>query len=153
MAFKAFDELTDGLPEPVRRAWERSLTSGRAAVGRRTLLRAAALTAGAGTLAACGNPRRAPGDRGLDRQRRQGPLGQREGGRLLQLAAALDADEKDKQKHGILDAFTAATGIRVKYNEDVNDNVEFFGKVTPQPAAGQDAGRDLWCSPTGWPPG
>ncbi|GAA5011925.1 spermidine/putrescine ABC transporter substrate-binding protein [Kitasatospora paranensis] len=55
----------------------------------------------------------------------------------------IDVDDKDPQKHASLDEFTAATGIKVKYIEDINDNVEFFGKVKPQLAAGQDTGRDL----------
>ena len=33
----------------------------------------------------------------------------------------------------------------LKYTEDINDNVEFFGKIKPQLAAGQDTGRDLIC--------
>ncbi|MCZ9344688.1 spermidine/putrescine ABC transporter substrate-binding protein, partial [Streptomyces sp. TRM76130] len=35
------------------------------------------------------------------------------------------------------------TGITVTYTEDINDNNEFFGKIRPQLAAGQDTGRDL----------
>ncbi|MER7847233.1 spermidine/putrescine ABC transporter substrate-binding protein [Kitasatospora sp. NPDC096077] len=143
MAFKAFNELTDGLPEPVRKAWERSLTGGRAAVARRTLLRAAALTAGAGTLAACGIPAapRATGDSTANAAKDFSESEKEVD--FSNWPLYIDTDEKDKQKHGTLDAFTAATGIRVKYNEDVNDNVEFFGKVKPQLAAGQDTGRDL----------
>ncbi|MBD0671692.1 spermidine/putrescine ABC transporter substrate-binding protein [Streptomyces sp. CBMA156] len=139
----AFNELTDGLPEPVRRAWERSLTSGRAALGRRTLLRAAALTAGAGTLAACGIPAapRVSGDSTAnaaeDRSETQKEVA------FSNWPLYVDADEKDKEKHGTLEAFTEATGIKVRYTEDVNDNVEFFGKIKPQLASGQDTGRDL----------
>ncbi|MFE7589721.1 PotD/PotF family extracellular solute-binding protein [Kitasatospora sp. NPDC057512] len=139
----AFNELTDGLPEPVRRAWERSLTSGRAAFGRRTLLRAAALSAGAGTLAACGIPAapRATGDSTANAAKDLSET-QKEVA-FSNWPLYVDTDEKDKEKHGTLEAFTEATGIRVKYNEDVNDNVEFFGKIKPQLASGQDTGRDL----------
>jgi spermidine/putrescine transport system substrate-binding protein len=50
----------------------------------------------------------------------------------------------DSGKHRpTLDAFAKRTGIQVKYTEDINDNDEFFGKVQPQLAAGQDTGRDL----------
>ncbi|WP_329489793.1 spermidine/putrescine ABC transporter substrate-binding protein [Kitasatospora sp. NBC_01246] len=139
-----FNELTDGLPEPVRRAWERSLTSGRAAVGRRTLLRAAALTAGAGTLAACGIP--AAGTAGTGDSTANAAPDLSEDEREVSFSnwpLYIDTDENDQEKHGSLEAFTAATGIRVKYAEDINDNVEFFGKVKPQLAAGQDTGRDL----------
>ncbi|MFE6054549.1 spermidine/putrescine ABC transporter substrate-binding protein [Kitasatospora sp. NPDC056446] len=139
----AFNELTDGLPEPVRRAWERSLTSGRAALGRRALLRAAALTAGAGTLAACGIPAapRATGDSTANAAKDLSDT-QKEVA-FSNWPLYVDTDEKDKEKHGTLEAFTQATGIKVRYTEDVNDNVEFFGKIKPQLASGQDTGRDL----------
>jgi spermidine/putrescine transport system substrate-binding protein len=54
----------------------------------------------------------------------------------------IDLDEKTK-KHPTLDEFQAKYGITVHYTEDVNDNDEFFGKIRPQLAAGQDTGRDL----------
>ncbi|GAB7180754.1 spermidine/putrescine ABC transporter substrate-binding protein [Kitasatospora sp. Ki12] len=139
----AFNELTDGLPEPVRKAWERSLTSGRAALGRRALLRAAALTAGAGTLAACGIPAapRATGDSTANAAKDLSDTEKEVS--FSNWPLYVDTDEQDKEKHGTLEAFTAATGIKVKYTEDVNDNVEFFGKIKPQLASGQDTGRDL----------
>lgn len=54
----------------------------------------------------------------------------------------MDVDESEKH-HPTLDAFAERTGIKVKYTEDINDNVEFFGKIKPQLAAGQDTGRDI----------
>ena len=42
-----------------------------------------------------------------------------------------------------IDDFKAATGITVNYVEEINDNVEWFGKVQGQLAAGQVIGRDL----------
>ena len=39
--------------------------------------------------------------------------------------------------------FEKATGITVEYNEDVNDNSEFFGKVQPQLDQGDAGGRDI----------
>jgi spermidine/putrescine transport system substrate-binding protein len=60
----------------------------------------------------------------------------------------IDVNDKTKARP-TLAAFTAATGIRVTYTEDYNDNDEFFAKVKPQLAAGQDTGRDVWCS-TDW---
>ncbi|WP_406203583.1 spermidine/putrescine ABC transporter substrate-binding protein [Kitasatospora sp. NBC_01560] len=140
----AFNELTDGLPDPVRKAWERSLTTGRASLGRRTLLRAAALTAGAGTLAACGIPAAGTAGTGDSTANAAKDLSDSEKEvNFSNWPLYVDTDENDKEKHGSLEAFTAATGIKVKYSEDVNDNVEFFGKVKPQLAAGQDTGRDL----------
>ena len=60
----------------------------------------------------------------------------------------IDVDDKT-QKRPTLDDFTKATGIKVNYTEDYNDNDEFFAKVKPQLAGGQDTGRDVWCS-TDW---
>jgi spermidine/putrescine transport system substrate-binding protein len=39
--------------------------------------------------------------------------------------------------------FEKETGISVEYNEDVNDNTEFFGKVQPQLEQGESGGRDI----------
>ncbi|MFD8060848.1 PotD/PotF family extracellular solute-binding protein [Streptomyces cyaneofuscatus] len=126
-------------------AMRRSLTSGRGALTRRSLLRASGMGAlalgGIATLGACGIP----------------PAGRAEG-------AAADDDHSEKEKEvtfsnwteymdvsddeksrPTLEAFTKRTGIRVKYTEDINDNVEFFGKIKPQLAAGQNTGRDLIC--------
>jgi spermidine/putrescine transport system substrate-binding protein len=41
-------------------------------------------------------------------------------------------------------AFEKATGVSVKYIEDVNDNAEFFGKLQPQLAQGQSGGRSIF---------
>jgi spermidine/putrescine transport system substrate-binding protein len=40
--------------------------------------------------------------------------------------------------------FEKATGVSVKYIEDVNDNQEFFGKVQPLLAQGQSGGRSMF---------
>jgi spermidine/putrescine transport system substrate-binding protein len=40
--------------------------------------------------------------------------------------------------------FEKATGITVKYTEDVNDNAEFFAKVQPLLADGQSGGRSMF---------
>lgn len=55
----------------------------------------------------------------------------------------------DEKSRPTLDAFTKATGIKVNYTEDYNDNDEFYAKVRPLLAGGQDTGRDVWCS-TDW---
>ena len=57
----------------------------------------------------------------------------------------IDVDEATGE-HPSLEAFTAATGIAVNYTQDYNGNDSFFAKVQPQLSAGQDTGRDLWCS-------
>jgi spermidine/putrescine transport system substrate-binding protein len=40
--------------------------------------------------------------------------------------------------------FEQATGVSVKYIEDVNDNAEFFGKMQPQLAQGESGGRSMF---------
>ncbi|MER5867622.1 spermidine/putrescine ABC transporter substrate-binding protein [Kitasatospora sp. NPDC002040] len=137
-----FNEIADGLSDPVRKAWERSLANGRAAMSRRALIRAAGLVAGAGTLAACGIP---PARSTGTGEAAAGP-DDSDSDKVVNFSnwpLYIDVDAKDEEKRPTLDAFTAATGIKVKYTEDINDNVEFFGKVKPQLAAGQDTGRDL----------
>ncbi|MDF9815972.1 spermidine/putrescine-binding protein [Streptomyces sp. SPB162] len=55
----------------------------------------------------------------------------------------IDVDEKNAQQRPTLDAFTARTGIKVQYTEEINDNDEFFGKISPALMNHQDIGRDL----------
>jgi spermidine/putrescine transport system substrate-binding protein len=55
----------------------------------------------------------------------------------------IDVDEKDESKRPTLDAFMAETGIQVTYNEDINDNNEFFGKIQNQLSACQPVDRDI----------
>jgi len=49
----------------------------------------------------------------------------------------------DETKRPSVDAFEKKTGIKVTYNEDINDNDEFFGKIRTQLNQGQDTGRDV----------
>lgn len=60
----------------------------------------------------------------------------------------IDVSEDEKSRP-TLDVFTKKTGITVNYTEDYNDNDEFYAKVRPLLEAGQDTGRDVWCS-TDW---
>ena len=60
----------------------------------------------------------------------------------------IDVDDKTQARPS-LDAFTKATGIKVNYTEDYNDNDEFYAKVRPLLSGGTDTGRDVWCS-TDW---
>ncbi|MEU9665595.1 spermidine/putrescine ABC transporter substrate-binding protein [Streptomyces bobili] len=133
----------DRLTPPQAAAMRRSLRNGRAAMTRRSLLRASAggaLTLGGlGALSACGIP----------------AAGKTEGGTSAEDHSAkektvsfsnwteyMDVDEAGK-RHPTLDTFTERTGIKVKYSADINDNNEFFGKIKPQLAAGQETGRDI----------
>ncbi|MGW2949898.1 polyamine ABC transporter substrate-binding protein [Streptomyces eurythermus] len=128
---------------PQAAAPRRGPRGGRAALTRRSLLRAAtggALAAGGlGTLASCGIP----------------AAGKSQGGTSAQDHSAtekvvdfsnwteyLDVDDSGKH-HPTLETFRERTGITVHYTEDINDNNEFFGKIKPQLAAGQDTGRDI----------
>jgi spermidine/putrescine transport system substrate-binding protein len=51
-------------------------------------------------------------------------------------------DVKGK-KHPTLDQFTAKTGIKVNYYEDINSNDEFFAKIQSRLAQGQGIDRDI----------
>ncbi len=125
-------------------AMRRSLTSGRGALTRRSLLRASgvgALTlAGLSTLAACGiPPAKREGDAAVasdDHSDREKEIN------FSNWTEYMDTSEDEKTRP-TLEEFAKRTGIKVKYTEDINDNVEFFGKIRPQLAAGQDTGRDL----------
>ncbi|WP_435973788.1 ABC transporter substrate-binding protein [Streptomyces sp. Qhu_M48] len=135
----------DSLSAAQTAAIRRSLTSGRGALSRRSMLRAGgvgALTVGGlAALSACGIP---PAKR-----EGQGPASTDVSAKEKTLAFSnwteyMDVSEDEKSRPS-LEAFTKRTGIKVKYTEDINDNVEFFGKIKPQLAAGQDTGRDLIC--------
>jgi spermidine/putrescine transport system substrate-binding protein len=54
----------------------------------------------------------------------------------------IDNGDKPKQSK-TLNAFKKKYGTTVKYNEEINDNNEFFGKVRPQYSRGNSGGRDL----------
>ncbi|MFI2435040.1 PotD/PotF family extracellular solute-binding protein [Streptomyces sp. NPDC018693] len=133
------DRLTPARAAAVRR----SLSNGRAAMTRRSLLRAStggALTLGGlGALSACGIPaagRTEGGTSAEDHSDKEKTVN------FSNWTEYMDVDDSGKH-HPTLDAFTERTGIKVKYTEDINDNNEFFGKIKPQLAAGQDTGRDL----------
>jgi spermidine/putrescine transport system substrate-binding protein len=49
----------------------------------------------------------------------------------------------DPGKNGTQAEFERNTGVSVNYIEDINDNVEFFGKVQPLLAKGESGGRSL----------
>ncbi|MGQ4713380.1 ABC transporter substrate-binding protein [Streptomyces anulatus] len=126
-------------------AMRRSLTSGRGALTRRSLLRASGMGAlalgGMATLGACGIPPAKRADAGLasdDHSAKEKEV------TFSNWTEYMDVSEDEKGRP-TLEAFTERTGIKVKYTEDINDNVEFFGKIKPQLAAGQNTGRDLIC--------
>ncbi len=126
-------------------AMRRSFRNGRASLSRRSLLRAstggALAVGGLGTLSACGIPAAGKTEGGQSADDRSAKEKQVN---FSNWTEYMDVDESEKH-HPTLDTFTERTGIKVKYTEDINDNVEFFGKIKPQLAAGQDTGRDLIC--------
>jgi spermidine/putrescine transport system substrate-binding protein len=54
----------------------------------------------------------------------------------------IDVNEKTK-RHPSLDQFTKATGVKVNYTEDINDNDSFFGKIEGPLAHHQSIHRDI----------
>ncbi|MFI2352308.1 PotD/PotF family extracellular solute-binding protein [Streptomyces sp. NPDC019443] len=55
----------------------------------------------------------------------------------------VDTDDEDTSERPTLSAFTERTGISVRYTEEINDNDEFFGKISPALMNHQETGRDL----------
>ncbi|GAA2502173.1 spermidine/putrescine ABC transporter substrate-binding protein [Actinocorallia cavernae] len=133
----------DRLTPVEKAAVRRSFRSGRAALTRRSLLRASAGGAlaigGLGTLSACGIPAATKNQGGVSADDHSATE------KVVNFSnwpEYIDVDDSGKH-HPTLDAFAKRTGIQVKYTEDINDNDEFFGKIQPELAAGQDTGRDL----------
>ncbi|MFJ9869140.1 PotD/PotF family extracellular solute-binding protein [Streptomyces sp. NPDC101165] len=127
-------------PTPVElAAIRRSLRSGRAALARRSFLGGALAVGGVGALSACGIPAAGKSQGGVSADDRSA---QEKVVNFSNWPEYIDVDDSGKT-HPTLDAFRKRTGISVKYTEDINDNDEFFGKIQPQLAAGQDTGRDL----------
>ncbi|MGP4047173.1 polyamine ABC transporter substrate-binding protein [Streptomyces sp. 2A115] len=125
-------------------AMRRSFAVGRSSLTRRSLLRAstggALALGGLGTLSACGIPaaKNTASVSSEDHSAKEKRI------TFSNWTEYMDVDDSEK-RHPTLDAFRERTGITVKYTEDINDNVEFFGKIKPQLAAGQGTGRDLIC--------
>jgi len=120
-------------------AMRRSLRNGRAAMTRRSVLGGALAIGGFGALSACGIPAAGSTQGGVSADDHSA---QEKTVNFSNWTEYMDVDESEKH-HPTLDQFTERTGIKVKYTEDINDNNEFFGKIKPQLAAGQDTGRDL----------
>ncbi|WP_406730965.1 spermidine/putrescine ABC transporter substrate-binding protein [Streptomyces sp. NBC_01794] len=106
-------------------------------MSRRSLL--LGLAAGA-ALTGCGVPAAyvQPGDRARrDVSQRDGSVD------FANWPLYIDTDDEDTSKRPTLDSFTERTGISVRYTEEINDNDEFFGKVSPALMNHQETGRDL----------
>ncbi|MFF3961165.1 spermidine/putrescine ABC transporter substrate-binding protein [Streptomyces griseorubiginosus] len=109
-------------------------------LSRRTLLRALGGGAVSGGLAGCGVPAAyvAASDRSVtDRSAADKRL------TWANWPLYIDTDDSDSTKRPTLDAFRKRTGIAVDYVEEINDNDEFFGKISPALMNHQQTGRDL----------
>jgi spermidine/putrescine transport system substrate-binding protein len=123
----------------------RGLTSTR--LSRRSALQIGGASALAMTLAACGvsgGKKGATGTAAVDEAKKFWPS-QKQTGHLdfANWPLYIDTSATNKNDHPSLDLFTKDTKIHVKYNEVIQDDASFFGKVQPQLAAGQDIGYDL----------
>ncbi|MEU5253418.1 polyamine ABC transporter substrate-binding protein [Streptomyces longwoodensis] len=110
------------------------------APSRRSLFRALGGAAALGALAGCGVPAAyvRPGDRAADDA----------SARDKRLTWAnwplyIDTDDDHPGRRPTLDAFRERTGIAVDYVEEINDNDEFFGKISPALMGHRPTGRDL----------
>lgn len=135
------DRLSPAQVAAVRRSVAHSRA--RAALSRRSLLRASAggalAVGGLGALTGCGIPAAGKSQGGIsseDHSAKEKEVN------FSNWTEYIDMSDDEKHRPS-LEAFTKRTGIKVKYTEDINDNVEFFGKIKPQLAAGQDTGRDI----------
>ncbi|MFJ9111824.1 spermidine/putrescine ABC transporter substrate-binding protein [Streptomyces sp. NPDC102283] len=109
-------------------------------MSRRSLLRALGAGAAGATLAGCGVPAAyvEPGDRaGRDSSATDHTL------HFANWPLYIDTDDEDESKRPTLEAFSRRTGISVTYTEEINDNDEFFGKISPALMNHQETGRDL----------
>ncbi|WP_440580614.1 extracellular solute-binding protein [Streptomyces sp. PT19] len=107
---------------------------------RRTLLRGLGGSAALGALAGCGVPAAyvAPGDRAAtDRSATERRL------TWANWPLYIDTDDADPSRRPTLEAFEEETGISVAYVEEINDNDEFFGKISPSLMNHQPTDRDL----------
>ncbi|MFJ2238891.1 spermidine/putrescine ABC transporter substrate-binding protein [Streptomyces sp. NPDC087859] len=107
---------------------------------RRSLLRTLGGGAALGALAGCGVPAAyvSAGDRAVpDRSVTDKRLA------WANWPLYIDTDDDDSTKRPTLDAFGKRTGITVDYVEEINDNDEFFGKISPALMNHQQTDRDL----------
>ncbi|WP_432101889.1 polyamine ABC transporter substrate-binding protein [Streptomyces sp. bgisy091] len=109
-------------------------------MSRRSLLRALGAGSAGAALTACGVPAAyvEPGDRaGHDSSATDHTL------HFANWPLYIDTDDEDLSKRPTLAGFSRRTGISVTYTEEINDNDEFFGKISPALMNHQSTGRDL----------
>ncbi|MDT9690941.1 extracellular solute-binding protein [Streptomyces sp. P9(2023)] len=109
-------------------------------MSRRSLLRGMGGAGAVALLAGCGVPAAyvEPGRRaGRDLSARDRTLD------FANWPLYIDTDDDDTSKRPTLDAFSERSGVSVRYSEEINDNDEFFGKISPALMNHQETGRDL----------
>ncbi|MEW2248791.1 spermidine/putrescine ABC transporter substrate-binding protein [Streptomyces sp. NPDC006975] len=109
-------------------------------LSRRSLLRTLGGTAVLGALAGCGVPAAyvPPGDRAAaDTSAHDKRL------TWSNWPLYIDTDDDHPSRRPTLEAFEKQSGIAVDYVEEINDNDEFFGKISPALMNHQPTGRDL----------
>ncbi|GHI55029.1 spermidine/putrescine ABC transporter substrate-binding protein [Streptomyces rubradiris] len=110
------------------------------APSRRSLLAALGATAALGALSGCGVPAAyvKPADRSA-------PDASAADKRLTwaNWPLYIDTDDDNPNRRPTLEGFGKRTGISVDYVEEINDNDEFFGKISPSLMNHQPTGRDL----------
>jgi spermidine/putrescine transport system substrate-binding protein len=109
-------------------------------ISRRTLLRGLGGSAALGAPAGCGVPAAyvAPGDRAAtDRSAGEPRL------TWANWPLYIDSDDEHPSRRPTLAAFEKRSGISVEYIEEINDNDEFFGKISPSLMNHQPTDRDL----------
>ena len=117
-----------------------ALPSMNSPLSRRTLLRALGGGAALGGLAGCGvRPAYvSPGDRAAtDVSATDKRL------TWANWPLYIDTDDEDATRRPSLEGFQKRTGISVEYVEEINDNDEFFGKISPALMNHQQTDRDL----------
>jgi spermidine/putrescine transport system substrate-binding protein len=114
------------------------------AMSRRGFLAAAGATGAAAALASCGTGGSSGGGGGDD----GGSGGDNNTIVWANWTLYLDYDQESRTFPSLV-AFEEESGYTVEYREDIEDNVQFNGKVAPQLANGQDIGYDL-VTPTDW---
>jgi spermidine/putrescine transport system substrate-binding protein len=124
--------------------WVRGLTTPR--ISRRQLLQAGGLASLGAVLAACGIPAAPQSKLGLNAARKQIAdfwAHQKKQGRLDFANWPLYIDVAKGSDHPSLDLFTKQTGIKVNYQEVIQQDDSFFGKIQPELSNGQGIGYDL----------
>lgn len=116
----------------------------RQAMSRRNFLAAVGATGAAAGLAACGTGGTSTSGSGSS------PAASGDSKTITWANWTLYLDyDKESKTYPTLERFEKESGYTVEYREDIEDNVQFNGKVAPQLANGQNIGYDL-VTPTDW---